>query len=130
MPRIELRLQPDPALLRVMRVTIASAARVQRLDESLVEDIRLAATEATAEAMAAHTDAEIGDAVVVGLDVADHEAVVSVDHVAGRGRPRTAADEGVDRLAVAAGVADGFEVRTAGAGTTRIEMRWSTEPLS
>ena len=126
MSRIELRLQPDPALLRVMRMTLAAAARVHHLPESLAEDIRLAATEATAEAMAAHAYADIDDPILVALDITGRAVMVTVEHVGRPGRVPATASQSVDRLAVAAGIADGLEISSGPAGATRVELTWPT----
>ncbi|UPK75499.1 ATP-binding protein [Nocardioidaceae bacterium SCSIO 66511] len=126
MPRVELRLQPDPALLRVMRMTIGSTARLRDLSEPLVDDIRLAVTEAASEAIAAHTYAQIDDPVAVVLDIGEDEVVVTVEHHGVHGRVPATATQSVDRLAVASGMADDLRVRE-GADTTCVELRWKTD---
>lgn len=65
MPSIEIAIPPRSVYVGVVRLTIASLARNAGLDEELVEDLRIAVTEACTSAVLAHEEAATTEPVVV-----------------------------------------------------------------
>ncbi|MGH3357527.1 MAG: ATP-binding protein [Nocardioidaceae bacterium] len=137
---VVLRVAPDPARLGVVRMAVVSMARVDGLDECLIEDLRLATTEAAGRAIAAHRANDIDDPVTVELHITDRDVVVRVadsepsgpgeSYVELRDDDLTMQGPAVPRvpeqLAVVGGIADELEVRL-GMDGTNVTMRWSRE---
>lgn len=136
-----MRVAPDAARLGVVRMAITSLARTRRLDECLIEDLRLATTEAAGRAIAAHQEHGIGEPVTVEVHITDRDVVVRVADsepggpgeayvelrdesltASGREDPRVP-----EQLAVVGGIADELDVRL-GMHGTNVTMRWSRQP--
>ena len=122
MSRAVLRVAPDPPMLPVVRMVLASAARQARVDANLVEEIRLAVTEAVAEAIDAHRSVPTDERVVVEFDFASSVVDVRVRHVAAQGPARL---DTIDRMGVIAGIADEVDVGRDESGTVTISMQWA-----
>lgn len=135
---VVLRVAPDTAHLSAVRMAVTSLARTQGVDEGLIEDLRLATTEATGRAIAAHQEHRIVDPVTVEVHVTDRDVVVRVADcepggpgeayvelrdeslsVGGGELPRVP-----EQLAVVGGIADELDVRL-GMDGTNVTMRWS-----
>lgn len=133
-----MRVAPDAARLGAVRMAITSLARTRRLDESLIEDLRLATTEATGRAIAAHRSHGIGGPVTVEVHITELDVVVRVadsepggpgeTYVELRNESLTASGGEEPRvpeqLAVVGGIADELDVRLGMQGTN-VTMRWS-----
>lgn len=137
---VVLRVAPDHARLGVVRMAIVSMGRAHGLDEILIEDLRLATTEAAGRAIAAHRANDIEEPVTVELHITERDVVVRVaDHEPGgpgesyvelRDEDLTVDGPAVPRvpeqLAVVGGIADELDVRL-GMDGTNVTMRWSRD---
>lgn len=135
---VVLRVEPDPARLGVVRMAITALARGHGLDECLVDDLRLAATEAAGRAIAAHRAHDISEPVTVEIHIGAQRVVVRVAD-SEPGGPRESCvelrDEALtvdgaeaprvpEQLAVVGGIADELDVRL-GTDGTNVTMRWN-----
>lgn len=109
-------------MLQVLRMTLGTAARRHGADENLVEDIKMGAAEAVAEAIEAHRTAHNSEPVTVELDFTETFAV-RVTYMQDGQRRRETIDS-VDRVGVIAGIADEVNVEHHQVGTAAISMRW------
>lgn len=125
---VAIRVEPELSRLRVVRMVVTSLARRQLLDERLIEDLRLATTEATARAIEAHRDRGIDEPVTVELHINERQVVLKVadrQPVDPSGFPDGDCDPLVpDRLAIVAGIADEYDLRLDMAETV-ITLRWA-----
>jgi serine/threonine-protein kinase RsbW len=62
---VELRLPPDPQLVGLARLVVVTAARRAGMDEERVEDLRIAVSEATTNAILAHSRGGSDDRVLL-----------------------------------------------------------------
>jgi len=132
---VELTFSPVPANVRTARLIASTLGRRNGLDESLVDEVKLAVGEACARAVSLHrrhdlagdvrvcfsdddgsftvtvTDGGPGDAEVPPEDLADVAEDLDGDLPSGFG------------LAVVAGLVDDVEVTSSGSGTA-VRMRW------
>ena len=99
-PVVSLEIPPRSPYVGVVRLTVAALARNAGLDETLVEDLRIAVSEACANAVIANEEAGSSEAVVV--DWLEEEGRLVVE-VGDRGATDSGADAGVDT--------DGFSSR-------------------
>lgn len=134
---VVLRVEPDAARLAVIRIAITALARAAGLDECLIDDLRLAATETAGRAIAAHRAHDILEPVTVEVHITDRHVVVRVadSEPGGPGesyvelRDEALTVDGADpprvpeQLAVVGGIADELDVRL-GMHGTNVTMRW------
>ncbi len=143
MPSVELRFSPLPAHVRTARLVAAAVSRRAGIDESLVDELKLAVAEACTRAVGLHqTHAPDKDVVLVLTDEPDRLEVSVRDH--GPEAPDTAeapelGDELLEgeaageslpagfRLAVIAGLVDDLTVERED-GTTVVRMSWPILP--
>ncbi|HVF05698.1 MAG TPA: ATP-binding protein [Frankiaceae bacterium] len=154
MPTVELRFSPLPAHVRTARLLAAVVARRAGVDESLIDEVKLAVGEACARAVGIHQAYAPGDEIVVELNddggafvacvrdrgpsdadtaveatgaaVADLPDLLDVDVLAD---PGESGDPGAAMppgfgLAVIAGLVDDVEVTPADPGTV-VRMTWA-----
>jgi anti-sigma regulatory factor (Ser/Thr protein kinase) len=67
MEEVELHLPPDVAYVGLARLIVCAAARQAGMTEERVEDLRIAVSEGTANAMIAHRSAQDSDSVVLSF---------------------------------------------------------------
>lgn len=99
-PVVSLEIPPRSPYVGVVRLTVAALARQAGLDETVVEDLRIAVSEACANAVIANEEAGSSEAVVVEWHEEEGRLVVEVGD---RGSTEAGADAGVDT--------DGFSSR-------------------
>jgi len=150
MATVEVTFTPLPAHVRTARLVATAVARRSGVDESLLDEVRLAVGEACSRAVEAHqmhcpqqpitvalsddgerfevvvTDAAPTDA--VSTDAVSSDSQGATDHERDAGVPPaevtpSAGDLAVDGLAVIAGLADDVRVIPAEEGTS-IAMSW------
>ncbi|HVE99700.1 MAG TPA: ATP-binding protein [Mycobacteriales bacterium] len=138
MPTVELSFTPLPAHVRTARLIASTVGRRVGLDESLVDEVRLAVGEACARAVGVQRSGGQADDVVVAFSDDDGMFTVTVHDWAGAGSEVEMPDlveatEDLDEafhpgfgLAVVSGLVDDVEV-TSGEPGTVVRMRW---PLS
>ena len=142
MALVQLDVAPDPAHVRVVRLVAVSLARVNGVDEDLVEDVRLAVGEACGRAVAAHDRAALDDPVRLSFEVGDGGGAGLRVEVSDRvALPKADGDEALALLvsgpdpaspgaagpavmALLDGLADRVVVHTGASGTT-VELRWT-----
>jgi histidine kinase-like protein len=110
---LEIELAADPALLATARLFAAAAARAAGCDDDVVEDVRLAVSEACARAMRGAVD---GDR--IGIDA--HLGLASVAFVV-EGPTGPAADDDIDGLDLVAAL---FPSATTSADGRRATIRF------
>ncbi len=135
MTTVQVSFTPLPAHVRTARLIAVAVARRSGVDESLLDEVRLAVGEACSRAVEAHREQYPGEPVRVAFDSHDGRFEIEVanaglvapsgsgpasDPVAG-----AAAAPGFS-LAVIAGLADDVRISESPAGT-RVTMSW---PLS
>jgi len=145
MALVQLDVVPDVGHVRVARLVAVSLARVNGVDEEVVEDVRLAVGEACGRAVAAHSRAALdepvrlrfeGDADAgpgmrveivdrVAMPEADGEAALAL-LVGGQAPAAARAGAGAASavMALLEGLADEVQVHTGTQGTT-VELRWN-----
>ena len=77
-PLVSLEIPPRTPYVGVVRLTIAALARHAGLDEEVVEDLRIAVSEACANAVMANEEAGSSEAVLVDWLQEDDRVVVEV----------------------------------------------------
>ena len=148
MPTVEVTFTPLPAHVRTARLVATAVARRSGVDESLLDEVRLAVGEACSRAVEAHRqhcpaepirvaltdDGERFEVVVTDAASADFAAS---DGVAAPGAPPLGAlvVDGVVQqlpagvgLAVIAGLADDVRIVSAGEGTS-VAMSWKRRSI-
>lgn len=114
-----LHIEPRTDQVRTARLVAAAAARRAGLDETTVDDIRLAVGEAVTRAVLRHQAAGATDQITVRLSHDDDLfTVVVIDRAPAPGEP----DGGV-ALTVAVRLATGGEHRTTAEGST-VSLLW------
>jgi anti-sigma regulatory factor (Ser/Thr protein kinase) len=78
---LELELESDPSLLATARLFAASAARAAGCDDDVVEDVRLAVSEACARSMRAGRD---GDRIGIGATLDAGGVAFAIEGPSGR----------------------------------------------
>ncbi|MCA1823341.1 MAG: ATP-binding protein [Mycobacteriales bacterium] len=153
MSTVELRFTPLPAHVRTARLIAAAVARRSALDESVIDEIKLAVGEACSRAVSVHRDHAAGDEVVVTItddtkftvavqdrgpaaaDVSLEDLSNSAFEVLGAGATAGAGDPAAPPLppgfglAMIAGLVDDVEVDSAAEGTI-VTMRWPRPPAT
>lgn len=133
MPTVGLRFSPLPANVRTARLIVATVGRRSGVDESLVDEIKLAVGEACARAVGLHEAHRPADEVEVSITDDGGRFTVEVrDHGPGGaeaadiGDLEGLLDEGLPAgldLAVIAGLVDDVEIHDSGEGTV-VRMSW------
>ena len=139
MPTVELSFSPLPAHVRTARLIASTVGRRVGLDESLVDEVKLAVGEACVRAVGVQRTSGLGDDVVVTFTDDDAVFTVTVHDFAPAETELVVPDlseaPGIDLdeslptgfgLAVIAGLVDDVEVSSHAPGTV-VRMRW---PLS
>ncbi|GAA2484050.1 ATP-binding protein [Streptomyces thermolineatus] len=144
MATVELRFTALPEHVRTARLVAAAVARRAGVDESVLDEVRLAVGEACSRAVGLHRLHGLESPVRVSLtedekkfsiEVADEVPETGSPSAPGRhgeaaGHPAPVSDEageGDMGLAVISGLVDDFEVTAGGTGGT-IRMSWPTAP--
>lgn len=143
MALVQLEVVPDVAHVRVARLVAVSLARVNGVDEDVVEDVRLAVGEACGRAVAAHSRAGLDEPVRLRFDgggdgpgmrvaVSDRVSLPEADGddavalLLGSGDETSGHAEAEAAPAVMTlleGLADVVSVHTGARGTT-VELEW------
>ncbi len=135
MPTVELGFSPLPANVRTARLIASTVGRRCGLDDSLVDEVKLAVGEACARAVGAHRRNDLTSDVVVTFADDDATFTVTVSDGAPADPEVSLVDlmdvaEDLDGdlpsgvgLAVVSGLVDDVEVTTANPGTV-VRMRW------
>lgn len=150
MPTVEIRFSPLPAHVRTARLMAVALARRSHVDESLLDEVRLAVGEACSRAVRLHQRYAPGVPVLLSLsdddgsfsvDVVDQgpfDATPAEDDGAGvlLGLDSVAAEpdelaEGLPSgvvLAVISGLVDAVTISPGPGRGTRVHMRWPSGP--
>ncbi|MGW2253541.1 ATP-binding protein [Kitasatospora sp. NPDC001660] len=130
MATVELRFSALPEHVRTARLVAAAVARRAGVDESVLDEVRLAVGEACSRAVGLHQRGGIGGTVRVALTDQEKRFLIEVEDEAGpSAAPASGAAEGGDPdedtlgLAVITGLVEDLEV-TNGAGGALIRMSW------
>ena len=129
MATVEVTFTPLPAHVRTARLIATAVARRSGVDESLLDEVRLAVGEACSRAVEAHRVHCPQQPIKVALtasrerfEVVVTDAAPAVEPVPAGGRG-TVGDTVIDGLALIAGLADDVRIGSAGPGTS-IAMSW------
>jgi|SRR3954471_9937727 anti-sigma regulatory factor (Ser/Thr protein kinase) len=135
MATVELRFSALPEHVRTARLVAAAVARRAGVDESILDEVRLAVGEACTRAVGLHRSSGVDRPVRVvlmedekkfSIEVGDE--VPAAADAAGAGAPSEDVEEESEMgLAVISGLVDDVEVTTGAAGGT-IRMTWPTAP--
>ncbi|MGF1431108.1 ATP-binding protein [Kitasatospora sp. LaBMicrA B282] len=131
MATVELRFSPLPEHVRTARLVAAAVARRAGVDESVLDEVRLAVGEACSRAVGLHQQGDPGGAVRVALIDQEKRFVIEVGDGAGTlsELARSSAEDGQDGaddtlgLAVITGLVEDVEVGRDDAGGL-IRMSW------
>ncbi|GAA2138564.1 ATP-binding protein [Kitasatospora kazusensis] len=138
MATVELRFSALPEHVRTARLVAAAVARRAGVDESVLDEVRLAVGEACSRAVSLHQRVGVEGAVRVALTDQEKRFLIEVEDEAGPiGLPVAGqaegdeADEDALGLAVITGLVEDLEV-TSGAEGGLIRMSWpvSTESVA
>jgi anti-sigma regulatory factor (Ser/Thr protein kinase) len=153
-PTVELRFTPLPAHVRTARLVAAALARRAGIDESYIDEVKLAVGEACARAVGVNQP--LGAEVVVGLtddagtfvvsvrDAGEHDEtaareaaeatdladLLDLEGLGERGEPGEQGGRTLPAgfgLAVVAGLVDDLTVAAAPAGGTEVRMTWKPD---
>jgi serine/threonine-protein kinase RsbW len=130
MAHVELQLPPDNAFVGLARLVVVAAARNAGMDETRREDLRIAVSEATTNAVAAHRRTGVESPVVLRFGAVDSEFQVTIADAGGGFEPPDGGLDGRDwtvegglGITVIRGLADDVEfVRGSG---TRVHLKFS-----
>ncbi|MGW4382749.1 ATP-binding protein [Kitasatospora sp. NPDC004531] len=134
MATVELRFSALPEHVRTARLVAAAVARRAGVDESVLDELRLAVGEACSRAVALHRRNGVDGAVRVALTEQEKRFLIEVADEAGPAHAAGAAgggpeDEDALGLAVITGLVEDVEVGN-GADGGVIRMSWSINPAS
>ncbi|MCX4748131.1 ATP-binding protein [Kitasatospora sp. NBC_01287] len=135
MATVELRFSPLPEHVRTARLVAAAVARRAGVDESVLDEVRLAVGEACSRAVGLHQRGSLGGAVRVALTDQEKRFVIEVGDGAGElsELAEPSEDDGADGsddtlgLAVITGLVEDVEVGRDEAGGL-IRMSWAVQP--
>lgn len=114
MQDVELHLPPDVVYVGLARLVVTAAARRSGMDPARVEDLKIAVSEATTNAIRAHQEVEVAQPVVIAFGSHDGRFTVTIQD-AGPGfrppapsdtEPRDWTEEGGFGVTVIRGLAD------------------------
>jgi anti-sigma regulatory factor (Ser/Thr protein kinase) len=138
MATVQVTFTPLPAHVRTARLIATAVARRSGVDESLLDEVRLAVGEACSRAVEAHRVhcpqqpikvALTGDRERFEVVVTDAAPAVEPGLVEGEGPASDTVIDGIDGLALIAGLADDVRIGSAGPGTS-IAMSWKQRVAS
>jgi anti-sigma regulatory factor (Ser/Thr protein kinase) len=136
MATVELRFSALPEHVRTARLVAAAVARRAGVDESVLDEVRLAVGEACSRAVGLHQRGGIGGTVRVALTDQEKRFLIEVEDEAGPAAvPDSGAAEGGEPeedtlgLAVITGLVEDLEV-TDGTGGGLIRMSWPVSAAS
>ncbi|MET8541039.1 ATP-binding protein [Kitasatospora sp. NPDC004799] len=136
MATVELRFSALPEHVRTARLVAAAVARRAGVDESVLDEVRLAVGEACSRAVGLHQRGGIGGTVRVALTDQEKRFLIEVEDEAGPAAvPSSGAAEGGEPdedtlgLAVITGLVEDLEV-TSGADGGLIRMSWPVSVAS
>ncbi|MFD8594663.1 ATP-binding protein [Kitasatospora sp. NPDC059646] len=133
MATVELRFSALPEHVRTARLVAAAVARRAGVDESVLDELRLAVGEACSRAVALHQRNGVDGAVRVALTEQEKRFLIEVADEAGpvhTGAPGSGAeDDDALGLAVITGLVEDVEVGN-GADGGVIRMSWPVSPAS
>ncbi|MEU3495874.1 ATP-binding protein [Kitasatospora cineracea] len=135
MATVELRFSALPEHVRTARLVAAAVARRAGVDESVLDELRLAVGEACSRAVALHQRNGGGGAVRVALTEQEKRFLIEVADEAGPAHAAGAAaggdpeDEDALGLAVITGLVEDVEVGNGSDGGV-IRMSWPVSPVS
>ncbi|MEV6207434.1 ATP-binding protein [Kitasatospora sp. NPDC051914] len=138
MATVELRFSALPEHVRTARLVAAAVARRAGVDESVLDEVRLAVGEACSRAVGLHQRGDAHGAIRVALIEQEKRFLIEVADEAGdNGTSSSAADDSADPgedalgLAVITGLVEDVEVSNGGEGGL-IRMSWpvSTAPVA
>lgn len=90
---VVLRIPARSAYVAVARLAVGSLARVEEVDEERIDELKIAVSEACANAVLAHEELGSSEPVTVSFDRADDRLIVEVAY---RGSESTTAGDQVD----------------------------------
>lgn len=134
MATVELRFSAQPEHVRTARLVAAAVARRAGVDESILDEVRLAVGEACTRAVGLHRNSGVGSPVRVLLVEEEKKFSIEVEDEAPNGGAVSGApggpneeaeEEGEMGLAVISGLVDDVEVTTGESGGV-IRMSWPT----
>lgn len=129
LPDLELTLPARAENVGVVRHVLGGVAEALALDVELLEDIRLAVSEACANVVV-HAYSEAGGLMDVDVSADERELLVSVrDHGSGMA-PRTDSPGLGVGLPLIASLADSVELVTPPGGGTEVRMRFPLAPVA
>ncbi|MEV7118166.1 MULTISPECIES: ATP-binding protein [Kitasatospora] len=134
MATVELRFSALPEHVRTARLVAAAVARRAGVDESVLDELRLAVGEACSRAVALHQRSGVDGAVRVALTEQEKRFLIEVADEAGPAQAAGAEgggpeDEDALGLAVITGLVEDVEVGN-GADGGVIRMSWPVAPAS
>ncbi|GLW70099.1 anti-sigma regulatory factor [Kitasatospora phosalacinea] len=136
MATVELRFSALPEHVRTARLVAAAVARRAGVDESVLDELRLAVGEACSRAVALHRRNGVDGAVRVALTEQEKRFLIEVADEAGPAHAAGAAANGGDPededalgLAVITGLVEDVEVGNGSDGGV-IRMSWPVAPVS
>ncbi|MFJ1757716.1 ATP-binding protein [Kitasatospora sp. NPDC088134] len=133
MATVELRFSALPEHVRTARLVAAAVARRAGVDESVLDELRLAVGEACSRAVALHRRNGVDGAVRVALTEQEKRFLIEVADEAGPGGSADGAaapeDEDALGLAVITGLVEDVEVGNGSEGGV-IRMSWPIAPAS
>ncbi|MFC1418184.1 ATP-binding protein [Streptacidiphilus cavernicola] len=129
MATVELRFSALPEHVRTARLVAAAVARRAGVDESVLDEVRLAVGEACSRAVGLHRRGGIDDAVRVKLVEQEKRFLIEVGDGVGAGEPNGHTAEGDDAaeaamgLAVISGLVDDLDISSDEDGGV-VRMSW------
>ena len=134
MPDVELRVPPDARYVGLVRLVVTTAARQSGMSNDRIEDLKIAVSEATANAMNAHASGggerpvvlQFGPAGVdhFGVTIADAAVVQNTDEDAEADDREWTAQGGLS-LTLIRGLADVVDLD--GGSSTSVHMRFAVD---
>lgn len=82
---VRLQIPPRSAYVGVVRLAVGSLARIKGVDEERVDDLKIAVSEACANAVLAHEESGISEPVSVTFQRLEDRLIVEVGHSGSKG---------------------------------------------